>query len=125
MTNLVKKRLESFGYEFKDVDIYIMNHIINKVENYIKTSCNISEIPNGLIYVAVDMACGEFLLEKKQIGQLEIGDLDLTCAISSIKEGDVQLNYNGESDADKLDKLLYYLINGGRGELVCYRKILW
>ena len=74
----------------------------------------------------MDMSCGEFLFAKKQTGQLEIGDLDLTGAISSIKEGDTQVNFNGdESDSDKVDILLNYLLNSGKGELVCYRKIRW
>ena len=72
------------------------------------------------------MSCGELLFAKKQTGQLEIGDLDLTGAISSIKEGDTQVNFNGdESDSDKVDSLLNYFLNSGKGELVCYRKIRW
>ena len=73
-------------------------------------------------------ACRLFkgIAAKKQTGQLEIGDLDLTGAISSIKEGDTQVNFNGdESDSDKVDTLLNYLLNSRKGELVCYRKIRW
>lgn len=40
--------------------------------------------------------------------------------------GDTQVNFNGdESDSDKVDILLNYLLNSGKGELVCYRKIRW
>lgn len=122
----VLKRLDSFGYEIKESDAWMMGFAMQKVENTIKNECNISEIPDGLFHTAADMSCGEFLFAKKQTGQLEIGDLDLTGAISSIKEGDTQVNFNGdESDSDKVDSLLNYLLNSGKGELVCYRKIRW
>ena len=122
----ILNRLDSFGYEIKESDAWMIGFAMQKVENTIKNECNISEIPDGLFHTAVDMSCGEFLFAKKQIGQLEIGDLDLTGAISSIKEGDTQVNFNSdESDSDKVDSLLNYLLNNGKGELVCYRKIRW
>lgn len=122
----VLNRLDSFGYEIKESDAWMIGFAMQKVESTIRNECNISEIPDGLFHIAVDMVCGEFLLAKKQTGQLELGDLDLTGAISSIKEGDTQVNFNGdESDSDKVDSLLNYLLNNGKGELVCYRKIRW
>ena len=120
------KRLDSFGYTIKDSDVWMMGFITQKVTNTIKNECNVSKIPDELFYIAVDMACGEFLLAKKQTGQLDISNLDLTDAISSIKEGDTQVNFNrDESDSDKIDSLLNYLLDRGKGELVCYRKIRW
>lgn len=122
----VLKRLDSFGYEIKESDAWMIGFAMQKVENTIKNECNISEIPDGLFHTAVDMSCGEFLFAKKQTGQLEIGDLDLTGVISSIKEGDTQVNFdNNDSDSDKIDVILNHLMNSGKGELVCYRKIRW
>lgn len=122
----VLERLDSFGYEVKDSDAWMIGFSMQKVQNSIFNDCNISEIPDGLLHIAVDMACGEFLLAKKQSGQLELGSLDLTGAVSSIKEGDTQVNFNNdESDSDKVDSLLNHLLNSGKGELVCYRKIRW
>lgn len=123
---MVLNRLDLFGYEIKDSDAWMIGFAMQKVENTIKNECNISGIPDGLIHTAVDMSCGEFLFAKKQTGQLEVGDLDLIGAVSSIKEGDTQVNFNNdESDSDKIDSLLNYLLNSGKGELVCYRKIRW
>lgn len=122
----VLNRLESFGYELKESDAWMIGFCLSKVENQIKNECNISDIPDGLFHVVVDMTCGEFLFSKKQVGQLELGDLDLTGALSSIKEGDTQISFNtDESDSDKIDSLLNYLLNSGKGDLVCYRKIRW
>ena len=122
----VLKRLDSFGYEIKESDAWMIGFAMQKVENTIKNECNISEIPDGLFHTAVDMSCGEFLLAKKQTGQLELGDLDLTGAISSIKEGDTQINFDaGSSDESRFNQLVNYLMNQGEGDLICFRKIRW
>ena len=122
----VLKRLDSFGYEIKESDAWMIGFAMQKVENTIKNECNISEIPDGLFHTAADMSCGEFLFAKKQTGQLEIGDLDLTGAISSIKEGDTQINFDaGSSDESRFNQLVNYLMNQGEGDLICFRKIRW
>lgn len=122
----IKERLASMGYTCVAEDDVAIGFAIGKVENYIQTECNISELPDGLFHVAVDMVCGEFLQAKKATGQLNIGNLDLTGAITSIKEGDTQVSFDSnESDSNKLDLLINSLKNGAKGELVCYRKLRW
>ena len=122
----VLKRLVSFGYELKEDDSFVICFAMQKVENHIKNSCNTESVPNGLLTVAVDMVCGEFLFTKKQTGKLELADLDLNGAITSIKEGDVTVQFaSGSSDQDKFDSLLNYLLHHGEGDFVCYRKLRW
>lgn len=122
----VLKRLVSFGYYPKEEDIWAVCFAIQKVDNHIKSSCNVTSIPDGLFNVAVDMVCGEFLFAKKQTGTLELDDLDLNGAVTSIKEGDIQVNFgNGSSDAEKFDAFLNHLMHHGEGEFVCYRKLSW
>lgn len=122
----VLKRLESFGYEMTNEDNWMIQFASEKVANNIKNRCNVSSIPDGLFHIAVDMTCGEFLLAMKQMGKLNLSDLDLNGAITSIKEGDVQVNFaNGQSDEEKLNSFLNYLLHGKDGELVCYRKLKW
>ena len=65
MLDMVKERLQSFGYEIQDGDEIILNFSIQKVENTIKNDCNVSSVPDGLVNIAVDMAVGEFLTAKK------------------------------------------------------------
>lgn len=121
----VLKRLDSFGYTIQESDAWLIAFSIQKVQNTIQNECNTSNIPEKLGKIVVDMACGEFLFTKKQTGQLEIGDLDLIAAESSIKLGDTQVNFTGESDANKMDNLIAYLMTNGRGDFVCYRKMRW
>ena len=122
----VLKRLVSFGYALKERDGWMVCFAMQKTENRIKNSCNISAISDGLFHVAVDMACGEFLLAKKQTGTLEIAQLDLNRAVTQIREGDTTVQFaNGTSDEEKLNTFLNHLLHSGESELVCYRKLSW
>ena len=122
----VLKRLVSFGYVPKESDGWVISFATLKVENHIKNSCNTTDIPDGLIHTAVDMVCGEFLFTKKQTGKLELADLDLNGAITSISEGDISISFDADSsDEDKFNSLLNYLLHEGEGDFVCYRKLKW
>ena len=123
----VLKRLESFGYSFEGAnDNFALAFAMQKVENHIKNSCNTTSIPDGLFNVAVDRVCGEFLFTKKQTGQLEMADLDFTCAVTSISEGDTSVSFGtGASDEDKINQMLKYLMTQGEGDFVCFRKLKW
>ena len=122
----VLTRLAAFGYFPNENDAWAICFAVQKVENHIKNSCNTSGIPDGLFTVAIDMVCGEFLFTKKQTGTLELADLDLDGAITSIHEGDVTVQFaSGSSDEDKFNSLLNYLLHNGEGDFVCYRKLKW
>lgn len=122
----VKERLKSFGYEVKESDEFSLTFCVDKVRNTIKNDTNQSEVPEGLEHIAVDRVCGEFLFTKKQTGQLNIGELDLDGAVTSIKEGDTQINFDaGSSDESRFNQLVNYLMNQGEGDLICFRKIRW
>ena len=123
----VLKRLVSFGYNLNGgADGCVLAFAIQKVESHIKNSCNVTDIPDGLFFNAVDRVCGEFLYSKKQTGQLELEGLDLSAAIASISEGDTSISFNtGTSDEERFNLLLSWLINSGEGDFVCYRKLKW
>ena len=126
MSNMVLQRLVSLGYKIEENDDCFLAYITKKVENHIKNSCNVTTLPDGLLYVAVDRVCGEFLFTKKQSGQLTVEGIDLRCAVASISEGDTSISFvNGASDEEKFDQLINYLMTQGEGELVCYRRIKW
>lgn len=122
----VLNRLVSFGYEPKEEDGWVICFAMQKIENHIKNTCNTPTIPDGLFNVAVDMVCGEFLFDKKQTGKLELTDLDLNGAITQIHEGDVTVHFaSGMSDEERFNSLINYLLHGGDGELICYRRMVW
>ena len=126
LTESVLKRLDSFGYEPTERDSLVIGFSVQKVENSIKNDCNVSEIPEGLMNIAVDMVCGEVLSVKYRAGLLELSSLDLDGAIASVTVGGASVSFdNNTSDAGKFDTLISLLVNSGRGEFACYRRIKW
>ena len=129
MLNLVKERLKSFGYEFKDGDNGILAFAIEKVENTIKNDCNVCRVPKGLLNIAVDMAVGEFLRYKKTFSPEHVAGIDLNTVVKQIQAGDTSTVFAvGEgslTDEQRLDAFLDYILNYGRAEFSCYRKIKW
>ena len=122
----VLQKLISLGYKLEENDAFLLCFAMQSVENHIKSSCNVTIIPNELLNAAVDRVCGEFLFTKKQTGKLELADLDLNGAITSIHEGDVTVQFaSGSSDEDKFNSFLNYLMHKGEGDFVCYRKLKW
>lgn len=129
MLNDIIQRLTTLGYEYTDADEFALKFVIQKTENHIKNSCNILLIPEGLYQIAVDMACGYFLYEKKAIDADSLKGFNLDTAIKSIQEGDTNITFavgeGSTTNEQKLDALIDYLINYGEKHLVSYRCISW
>ncbi|MPM91907.1 hypothetical protein SDC9_139041 [bioreactor metagenome] len=122
----ILKRLEAFGYVSTSEDAWIISFSIQKVENNIKNSCNVTSIPEGLNHTAVDMICGEFLFAKKQSGKLN--GFNLETAVKQVQTGDTSVTFaveGSKTPEQRLDSLLSYLMNNGKGDFTCYRKIRW
>lgn len=122
----VLNRLVSFGCTISEADTWEIAFVMADVENRIKKSCNTTSIPEGLFNTAVDMVCGQFLMTRKNLGRLEIADLNLNGAITSISEGDVSITFdNTTTDEQKFNQLVSYLMSKGEGDFVCFRKLSW
>ena len=126
----ILKRLISFGYIPNENDSWIITFCMQKVENHIKNSCNISEIPNELKEVEMDRICGEFLFSKKQTGQLNAENgFDSEMAIKQVQAGDTNVTFavgeGSETLETKLNTLISYLLNYGESDFICYRQIKW
>jgi hypothetical protein len=119
----VIRRLEAFGREVAEAEKQTIDFVIGKVTRTIENACNTDGIPDGLYYVAVDMACGEFLFAERGSGRL--ADLDVETAIKSIKEGDTQITYAIPDTSITLDGLIDALRNCGRSQFAAYRRFVW
>lgn len=119
----VKSRLKALGYEAGDGDIIAIEFAIEKMLWEIKNECNINLIPDGLHNAAVDMTCGNFLRAKKESGQLP--DFNADDAVKSIREGDTQITYAVEDGASAIDRLITFLSDAGKSQLVTYRRLVW
>lgn len=126
--NTVKERLKSFGYEVKESDESAIIFCVEKVRNTITNKINCKDIPDGLEYIAVDMAAGEFLLSKKTFAPDDIA-LDLDIAVKQIQVGDTNTVFaTGDGSLtpeQRLTAFINYLISYGKADILAYRKIRW
>ena len=123
MLEVVKKRLESLGYNVTDADEWLLNFLIEKVDNYIENQCNITGIPENLFFFMVDMVCAEFLSNKKGIGQIE--GINEETAVKSIKEGDTTVTFAIADDVSSFEGLLESMKVRLQAELVKFRRLVW
>ena len=126
----VKKFFAAINFTYSDSDDWMLMFCIEKTINTIKSECNTSSIPEGLMQVAVQMIVGEFLYNKKNSGQTEgFKDLDFSVAVKSIQEGDTNISFAvGEgslSPEQMINNLINYLLTSGKSQFVSYRKIKW
>lgn len=125
----VIERLTEIGYEVKESDTFSLTFCVEKVTNTIKNETNLSEVPDGLSNIAVDMAAGEFLLGKKTFAPDDITGLDLTGVVKDIKEGDTTVSFGtGEgtmTPEQRLTTYINYLLNYGKAEFSSYRRLKW
>ena len=126
----ILQRFISFGYKPNEKDSWMITFCMQKVENHIKNSCNISEIPDELKEIEIERICGEFLFSKKQTGQLNAENgFDVEMAIKQVQAGDTNVTFavgeGSETLETKLNALISYLMNYGEGDFICYRQIKW
>lgn len=123
----VINRLEGLGYTIKPGDNETLGFLIGKIENEILNFCNIDELPIEAVYIAIDMVCGEFLLDKKSAGTLILNGIDLNQSeVKSISEGDTSVSFdsNNQNAAQKADMLINSLIDSKRN-LYKFRRLAW
>ena len=127
----VKKRLKSFGYEFKGEDEFALTFCIEKVRSSIRNEINWPYVPEGLEHIAVDMAVGEFLLAKKTFApvDLEMFDFDYDYVVKQIQTGDTNTDFAvGEGSLtpeQRLTAFINYLLSYGKAEFHSFRRIRW
>ncbi len=93
----VKARLKSLGIsvssEPNSADEVMLFFCITKVTNHINNQTNLSEIPQGLHEIAVDMVVGEFLYAKKSMGTLSVETLDFELIAKQVQDGDTNVTF--------------------------------
>ena len=123
-------RLASLGYTFnEEKDGWVIGFIIDKVTNQIKNETNLTQIPEGLYQIAVDMVCGEFLKAKKASGDLDNFDVDLNVALLSKEtQGDTSFSWAIDktlSAEERLNYLIDHLLNYGKPQFLAFRRFKW
>lgn len=127
----VKQRLGSLGIsissEPSNSDDVILEFTIDKITNRIKNKTNLSEIPEGLYEIAIDMVVGEFLFLKKSMGQLNIETIDFTPFAKQVQDGDTNVTFAVEANSTpeaKFDAFINYLRHD-EVDFIKYRVLTW
>ena len=110
----LKERLSDFGFETEENEEDVLAKSIKRAEQTIINYCNCERVPQELIFVAVDMACGEYLAATKCTKGTERG-------VKSVSEGDVSVSF----DDEPVEKLADELLSSGREEMASFRRMKW
>ena len=123
----IVKRLAQLGYVVEDSDHDSIEFELDKIMNYVKNYCNITEIPTIVEPRMIDRVCSEFLFYKKNSGALEGFNYD--AVIKSIKEGDTTITYavgQGEDTPEsRFDAFVKSLERGFDKWITPYRRLRW
>lgn len=127
----VKTRLKSLGIsissEPNSPDEVMLSFCIDKVTSHINNQTNLSEIPQGLHEIAVDMVVGEFLYTKKSMGALAIETLDFELIAKQVQDGDTNVTFavdaNNTPEA-QFNSFIAYLQHN-EVDFTRYRVMVW
>lgn len=101
------------------VETSLVEFLLATETQHIMNFCNITELPEGLKEGLIETVTGSRYLQIKK-GELLGDDSDI---VTSIKEGDVTVQFNGESPAKRLDAVIAHLMR--ERDLLRYRKLVW
>lgn len=124
LENIIK-RLDGFGYQYEEkTDAYMLEFAVEKATNHVLNNINASEMPEGLIHIAIDMVCAEFLMIKKGFGQLS--DFTFEYIAQNVKLGDTNVQFASEATPEqKFDACINHLLTGHDDDFARYRKMVW
>ena len=123
-------RLQAFKYNVQENETSILDYLtlktISNINNLTNQFYTADTIPQDLYSIVVDKIVGEFLLFKKNTG--DIPSLDLSPVEKQIQAGDTSITYaveNITSPEKMYDLLIDYLISSRDKELMKYRRLVW
>lgn len=125
----VASRLESLDYEVREADSASLAFCVEKVRSTIKNEINWQDVPEGLVHIAIDMACGEFLKGLMTFAPDALSGFDLDAAVKRIQTGDTTTEFavgdGSQTDEQRLTAFVNYLLNYGKDEFNSFRRLRW
>lgn len=128
MKELATEELAAFGYTLTESDDALLSLSVSKAVMYAQNEIADDEIPAKLTPFIVDMICGEFLSVKKAFSPESIAGLDLSAAVKRIQAGDTSTEFAVDSKqtaGGRLDTVITGLMNAGKRQFSCFRKLRW
>lgn len=108
-------------WKIKNIQPFELAFAVQSVIESIKNSTNQLTVPEGLIFTAVDMICGEFLQKRLDGGNLP--EFEVSKALKTLRVGDTTTTYqdSGKSGIE----LLINSLKGREEDVLSYRKLKW
>ena len=130
---LVDMRLLTLGYVTTDTDSKILEYATGRAAQYVCTYCNFrrcpDDIPESLQYVVADHPVGEFLQHKATFAPDDLKGFNLDVAIKQIVTGDTTTTFaigeGSQTDEQKLNAFIGYLLTYGKHEMNSHRVVKW
>ena len=120
--------ISALGYTLTTGDDTLLAFSAGYVEQDIKNSCNVAEVPEGLHKVAVGLIVAKFLsMKRSKLTAEEIDSFDFSPLLKELSEGDTKQVWDtnsGSSASQRLDLLLAQL-ESGRSQFITYRRLKW
>lgn len=120
--------ISALGYTLTTGDDTLLAFSAGYVEQEIKNSCNVTEVPEGLYKVAIQLIVAKFLTMKRNSLSAEtIDSFDFSPILKELSEGDTKQVWDtssGSSASQRLDLLIAQL-ESGRSQFVTYRRLKW
>ena len=119
--------ISALGYTLTTGDDYLLSFSAGYVEQEIKNTCNVPEVPEGLHKVAVGLIVSRFLTTKKAKHEVDASALDFSPMLKELSEGDTKQVWDtgsGSSPEQRLDLFIAALENG-RNQFITYRRLKW
>ena len=115
-----KTYIESLtGYKLTDDDTVLLGILETQYYQHILDYTHLDTLPDALLPLLKAHVVGMFLMARTKV---ILGD-ENTHIVTSIKEGDVQVNLKGNSDEQRLDAIIAELSK--EGDLKCFRRFPW
>lgn len=112
--------------ENKEKDDALLYYITKEEKQKILNITHQDVFPEKLSHVLVKRIVGNLFYIKIRSGQLELENLDLLGAVSSVDEGDTSVSFSqGVSDLERADVFVDWMKSYGEDEIRCFRRIKW
>ena len=120
--------ISALGYTLTTGDDTLLAFSAEYVEQDIKNSCNVAEVPEGLEKVAVGLIVAKFLtMKRSKLTAETIDSFDFSPILKELSEGDTKQVWDtnsGSSASQRLDLLIAQL-ESGRSQFITYRRLKW
>jgi hypothetical protein len=121
-------RLVDLGYTATVDDEFNIDFTIQKIVNLVKSTCNISVVPEALREKIVDRVASEVIYVIKNAGKLP-ATFDFDSVAQIVKEGDASITFAyGEgckTPEQRFDNLLDQMKKNFFQHITAYRRISW